>query len=271
MKDVAGKGVLITGGAKGMGRLWADRFAKDGARLALWDIDKEGLNATKAQLEGAGAKVFVYPCDVSKKGQIRKAAQQTLADLDGVDVLVNNAGIVYSDGFVDTPDTKLEAIIQINLTAMMLITKLFLPQMIERGSGHIVNISSASGFVGLPNGVAYAASKWGAIGLTESLRVEMKAAGHKGIKFTLVCPSYVDTGMFEGAKAPLLTKVMRPETIVNKAYKAFKRDQFWVREPFMVKLTPALKELLPISWFDAVSDILGATKSMQNWKGHEKE
>jgi short-subunit dehydrogenase len=90
--------------------------------------------------------------------------------------------------------------------------------------------------------------------------------GVDGVKFTLVCPSYVDTGMFEGAKPPLMTKMLKPKDIVDIAYEAFKQDKYIVNEPWLVKLTPALKGILPYQAFDLVSGILGVTKSMHKWR-----
>ena len=113
----------------------------------------------------------------------------------------------------------------------------------------------------------YAASKWGVIGFTESLRLEMELLGHTGIRFTLFCPSYVDTGMFKGVRAPLLVPLLTPEKAVAQGYAGFLRGEYMVRVPLVVKFTPALKALLPRKVFDRVSDLLGVTTSMKGWTG----
>lgn len=267
MKDVKGKTALITGGAGGMGYLWAERFAKDGANLVLWDKNGEALAKAAETLREHGVDVLTQVVDVSDREAVYRAAVKVQAETGGVDVLVNNAGIVFSKPLLETPDEHLAATIDVDLKALFWTTKAFLPRMLEKGAGHIINVSSASGFIGVPLMPAYVASKWGVIGLTDSLRYEF--AG-KGIGFTLFCPSFVDTGMFEGAKPPLLTKMLRPEKVVQRAYEGFRRGEYLVMEPFMVKLTPALKGLLPTRVFDFVAETLGVTKAMDAWQDRRR-
>ena len=270
MRDVNGRAVLITGGAAGMGRLWAERFAADGARLALWDISEDALNKTAEALRATGSTVITDIVNVADSKAVYKAAKKLEAELGGIDVLVNNAGIVRSGDFLDTPDEDISAVLDVNLKGIFWTMKAFLPRMVERNDGHIVNISSASGFIGVPKIPAYVASKWGVIGLTESVKMEIANMKKDGVHFTVVCPSYVDTGMFEGARPPRMTKMLRPENIVNVSYEAFKKNKFMVMEPFMVKFTPALKSLLPARVFDSLSSFLGVNTSMHQWTGHSK-
>jgi short-subunit dehydrogenase len=147
-------------------------------------------------------------------------------------------------------------------------TRAFLPDMIEKKAGHFLNVASASGLIGLPQGSTYAASKWACIGFSESIRLEMAALGHKDIKVTVLAPSYIRTGMFDGVTAPMLTPFLDPEKFVDTAYSAFKKDRIFVLEPFMVKVTPALKAFLPAPVFDVVGKLFGVTRSMNEWKGH---
>ncbi|MFC1852081.1 SDR family oxidoreductase [candidate division CSSED10-310 bacterium] len=270
MKDVRGKAVLITGGAMGMGKLWAQHFAQDGARLILWDVNEKALKETEGELKAEGCDVIVQTMDVTDREKVYKTVTELEKKYGNIDVLVNNAGIVAGGEFLNTPDEKLAATIDIDLKALMWTMKAVLPGMIKKGAGHIVNISSASGFVGVPFMLAYTASKWGVIGLTESIRLEMKELGHHGILFTCFCPSYVDTGMFKGARAPLLTKILKPEEVIDIAYDSFINDKYFVLEPWLVKVTPFLKGLLPTPIFDLISDVLGATGSMKHWTGHSK-
>lgn len=266
MKDVKGARALITGGARGMGLVWAERFLADGASVMLWDLDKEALNATALKLhERYPGKVAAAAVDVSDPEAVRKAAASCCPK--GIDILVNNAGIVKGGEFAKLPDAVHKATIDVNLCAPMWTTKAFLPGMIERRKGHIVNVASAAGYLGTPYMAPYNASKWGLIGLTESLKAEMRELGRKEIRFTVLCPSYVDTGMFSGVKAPLLTPLLAPQSFVDKAYQAFKRDRFRLFEPFIVKTVPWLRGVLPFSWFETITRVLGVTKSMENWKG----
>jgi all-trans-retinol dehydrogenase (NAD+) len=139
--------------------------------------------------------------------------------------------------------------------------------MIQKKSGHIVNISSAAGFLGTPFMAPYNASKWGVIGLTESLKLEMEELGIPNIHFTLVCPSYVDTGMFAGVRAPILVPLLKPERIVDIAYRAFRKNRYLVLEPFIVKFVPLLRGILSNYLFGKVAKILGVTRSMAGWHG----
>jgi len=267
---VKGRVCLITGGAQGMGRLWAERFGADGARLALWDLNGDALETTAKELGGRGFEVFTQTVDVTDRERVYAAAAEIKEQFGPVELLVNNAGVVFSAPFLETPDEKLDLTIEVNLKALMWVTKACLPHMIEKGAGHVINVSSASGFVGVPYMPAYASSKWGVIGLNESWRQEMKVLGHDGIRFTLFCPSYVDTGMFDGVKPPLLVPILKPEEAVRRGYQGFRRGALLVKEPFMVKLTPGLREMLPASVFDLISDTLGVPHSMKDWKGRGK-
>jgi all-trans-retinol dehydrogenase (NAD+) len=266
MKNVRGKTALVTGGAMGMGKLWCERFARDGCNVVIWDLNEEAMNETAEDLRRLGVTVLTQKVDVSKAEAVYEAADHAQAETGGVDILVNNAGIVHAGPFLETDDAKISAIIDVDLKALFWTMKAFLPRMIERNFGHVINISSASGYIGVPRMPAYVAAKWGAIGLTDSIRLELKLMKATGVKLTLVCPSYVDTGMFAGAKPPLLTKMLEPAEIVDIAYDAFKKDQYVVNEPWLVKLTPPLRALLPHKAFDLISDILGATKSMTAWR-----
>jgi len=201
---------------------------------------------------------------------VYRSADQVLSDCGQVDILVNNAGIVHADAFFDTDDARLSATIDVNLKSMIWTMKAFLPGMIERDEGHVVNIASAAGFMGMPRLPAYCASKSGVIGLTESVRGEIRETGVYGVRFSLVCPSFVDTGMFEGATPPALTRMLRPERIVDIAYEAVKQNRFMIAEPFMVKLTPPLKSLLPQRVFDFLADRFGINRSMKSFKGHDR-
>jgi len=270
MIDVKGKTALVTGGAMGMGLLWARHFARDGANLVLWDINAAGLEQAAEELRGQ-VDVMTQVVDVSDRKQIYKAALKVQAETGGVDILVNNAGIVFSKPFLETPDEHLSATIDVDLKALFWTMKAFMPRMLELNASHIINISSASGFIGVPRMPAYVASKWGVIGLTESVRLEVRGMKKDGVGFTLFCPSYVDTGMFEGAKAPLLTPMLTPDAAVRIAYDGFRDGKYMITAPWMVGLTPAIKGLLPSKLFDVVSDLFGANSSMDSWKDTRRD
>jgi short-subunit dehydrogenase len=151
----------------------------------------------------------------------------------------------------------------------MTMTHAFLPDLIAAPRGHLVNLASASGFIGLPNGATYASSKWAVIGFSESIRLELRSQGHKNVDVTTVCPTYVDTGMFEGARPPRTTRVLTPDLLAAKIVEAVEQRKVWVLEPWIVKITPMLKSCLPTPVSDFLSDALGASSSMDNWRGHD--
>jgi short-subunit dehydrogenase len=267
MKEIKNRNALITGGARGMGRLWAERFLADGASVILWDLDASALKtAAKELVIQYPGKVRTVRLDITD----RKAVYREAKKAGRVDILVNNAGIVAGGPLLETIDEKLAATIDVNLTSTIWMIKAFLPGMITRECGHIINISSAAGMIGTPFMAAYNASKWGLLGLTESIKLEMDELKVRGINFTVVCPSYVDTGMFHGAKAPLLIPLLKPEKLVHAAYRAFRKNRYYVMAPFMVNFIPFLRGIMPNAAFNFIAKILGVTRSMSGWKGRGK-
>lgn len=142
--------------------------------------------------------------------------------------------------------------------------------MIERGTGHIVTIASAAGVLPTRRMTAYVASKWGLVGWSESLRLELEQLG-KDIHVTTVTPSYVSTRMFDGVKAPLLTAILKPETIARKIVKAIHSNKILVRAPLMVHSIPFLRRVLPARLFDFVAGkSFGVYDSMETFTGRRR-
>lgn len=266
MRDVSRKVVLVTGAAMGLGKLLVEKFAEDGARVVMSDINEADLKQSYKEFKEKGYDVHEYICDISDREQVYKMAQWIKKELCPVNVLVNNAGVAFKGTLLDADDEGISKTYDINVKGPIWTMKAFLPDMIEINEGHILNIASASGFIGVPGLAAYASSKWAVIGLSESVRQEVERVA-KNIKFTIVCPSYISTGMFEGIKAPLLTKFMSPRRIVDIIYSSFKKDKVYVLEPFMVKVTPTLKAILPTKIFDLVSFTLGISKGQDKFVG----
>ena len=147
-------------------------------------------------------------------------------------------------------------------------THAFWNDLLAAPRGHIVFIASASGFVGLPGGTTYASSKWAVIGFAESIRAELKRQGAKA-GVTTVCPTFINTGMFKGAVPPKTTAMLDPEEIAAKVVEAVAKRRIWVLEPWLVKVTPFLKHCLPTPVADYLSEVFGATTSMDHWRGHD--
>jgi len=272
MKSVKGMTALVTGGASGMGRLWVKRFLKDGANVVVWDINESLLKKLNQEIEKEFLKrVKTYKVDVSSINEIETVYNDMKRKNISVDIVVNNAGVVFN-GFTHEADiNKINKLLSINLNAVIVITKLFLNDMIKRGRGHIINISSAAGLIGVPLMSTYCASKWGVLGFSESVRYELKMRKLKNIKISVFCPSYITTGMFEGAKPPLFTKLLMPEKAVDIAYRGFRKNRFCIKTPWIVKITPFLKGVLPRFLYDLIYYLFGVDKSMIDWRGRGNE
>jgi len=184
-------------------------------------------------------------------------------------VLVNNAGVVFGGPFTKVSlDDHLKTY-EVNVLGLVAMTHAFLDDLVARPEAHLVHIASASGFIGLPYGSTYASSKWAVIGFGESIRAELHVQGHDHVHHTIVCPSYIGTGMFEGAEAPKATSILEPAYLAEKVVQAVERNKVHVLEPFMVKLTPLLRDLLPTGLYDKMSHLFGADTSMANWMGRD--
>jgi hypothetical protein len=190
----AGKIVLVTGAASGLGRGIALAFARAGSDLVLVDIDEEGLRETAAMVEGAGSRALTRRVDVSRREEMEGLAGEVLSSWGRVDILVNNAGVGVGGELEAIPIEDIEWIVGINLMGEIYGTRLFLPQMIERGEGHIVNVASLSGLVLLPFHIAYTTTKFGLTGFSTALWAEVR---RHGIGVTLVCPGAVKTNISE--------------------------------------------------------------------------
>jgi short-subunit dehydrogenase len=204
---------------------------------------------------------------VTRVDSVARFREQILADAGAVDVLVNNAGVVFGGAFGDVSIERHRLTFDVNVMGVVHCTHAFLEDLAARPDAHLVNVASASGLVPLPWAATYAASKWAVLGLSDSLRRELEATGRSHVHVTAVCPSYVSTGLFDGAKAPFLSRILTPERVADATVRAVLRNRAAVLIPWLVRATPILKGLLPRRAFEAVSDLLGATGSMKQWRG----
>lgn len=279
MKSVKGKRVLVTGGAMGMGRLFAERaIAEHASAVVLWDVDEKALNETLTELiEGpasaAGSDVDVsgYIVDVADVTEVGDTAAAVLEEHDRIDVLINNAGVVRgNDYFWETDverDTKLT--IDVNTLAPMYVAHEFLPAMIAApGECRMINLASAAGFTPNPRMAVYAASKWAVIGWSDSVRLELKQAGFDHVKVTTVCPYYVRTGMFDGAKSAPLLPLLDPADVVDEAWSAMLAGRPFVVLPKTVMLSEMLKGVVPTGVRDFIADhVIGVYHTMDDFTG----
>ena len=274
MKSVRGKNVLITGGAMGMGRLFAERaIAEEAQAVVLWDVNETSLNETLAELADGPCDVRGYIVDVSRPDEISATAADVIADLGHIDILVNNAGIVRGNAYFweTDPARDTTATIDVNTLAPMYLAHEFLPGMVEaQGETRMLNLASAAGFTPNPRMAVYAASKWAVIGWSDSVRLELKQAGHEHVKVTTVCPYYVGTGMFEGAKSAPLLPILDPHDVVDEAWTAMLAGSPFVVLPKTVMLSEILKGVVPIGVRDFIADhVIGVYHTMDEFTGRK--
>lgn len=267
MKTFLHKNILITGAGSGIGRKLALRLAEEKPVLILTDVNQEGLEETCEMAKKNASNVYLCKINVTDFEAIKELHSKLQEMEINIDMLINNAGVVFGGSLLNVPFEKHELTFKVNSIAPVAMTYVFLPDLIKSRDSHLVNIASASGLIGLPNGSTYSASKWAAIGFSESIRLELKYAGHSNIKVTTVCPSYVSTGMFNGVNAPLFTPIMTPDKLVEKIISGIKKGTEIILEPAMVKTIPFLKAFLPSPVLDVVSDLFGVTSGMKGWKG----
>ncbi|XP_053739122.1 epidermal retinol dehydrogenase 2-like [Synchiropus splendidus] len=273
-KNVVGEIVLITGAGGGIGRLMAQEFAALGTVLVLWDINQEGMKETARLAKQCGAsRIHYYLCDCSDKNEVYRVADQVKREVGDVSILVNNAGIVTGKKFMDAPDSLIEKTMEVNSMAHFWTYKAFLPAMIANNHGHLVSIASSAGLIGV-NGLAdYCASKFAAVGFAESVSLELLATGKDGIKTTIVCPYFINTGMFDGCqtKWPRLLPILDPEYVAKKIIHAVLTDQVFLMMPRSIYLIVALKNILPLKQAVMLGQYLGAFNLMDKFRGHSKK
>ena len=215
MKIDHGKIVLVTGAASGIGRSFALAAAKKGARLIITDVNKEGLEKTAESIRGAGGAVLLArDLDVADRGAVLALAADVLEKSGPVDVLANVAGVALFAQVEDMSHSDWERVVNINLWGVIHMIEAFVPAMVKAGQGHVVNVSSLAGLMGLPWHLAYSATKFAVNGLSEVLRLDLKK---HGLGVTLVCPGAVDTGLVN------TVKVIAPESRVKRFKGSFRK------------------------------------------------
>lgn len=273
-KNVAGELVLITGAGSGIGRLIALEFGRLGATLVLWDINEEGNKETCRLAKKNGAvRVHTYTCDCSKREEVYRVADQVKKEVGDITILINNAGIVTGKKFIDSPDALIEKTMQVNTMAHFWTSKAFLPAMIASNHGHLVSIASSAGLIGV-NGLAdYCASKFGAIGFAESIGLEMLALGKTGVKTTIVCPYFINTGMFDGCttKWPRFLPILEPEYASKTIVDAILKEQVYLIMPRGLYIVFGFKNIISAKLGVLLGDYFGAFHFMDHFKGRTKK
>ena len=195
-RSLQGRVAVVTGGGSGIGRAIAIRLAEDTAKVAVWDINLAGAEATAQMIRDAGGTAIAIDVDCSDVTAIMSAAQVTRRDLGPIAILVNNAGIAPFTPFLETDIDLFDKVIRINLKGPWLMTKECLPDMIAAGWGRVINITSSSVQTGSPAQGHYVSSKGGLVGMTKALALEYAASG---VTFNMIPPGFIDTPMLRAA------------------------------------------------------------------------
>lgn len=268
---VRGARILITGASRGMGRLFAERAAAEGAAaLALWGRDADALAEVAASIARPGLRVRTDVVDLEDLDGLDDAAEAVLADLGGLDVLVNNAGVITGNRYYwELEPAAVSHTVRVNTLAPMHLVSRLLPAMLaEPGRAkRILNVASAAGIVPNPRMSVYAASKAAMLSWSDTLRLELEQAGHRHVRVTTFSPSYVATGMFSGTRPVALTPVLTPERAVDRAWRGMLAGRAHVVTPAMVLVARAARGALPTRAWDRLARTFGVHRSMDGFAG----
>jgi NAD(P)-dependent dehydrogenase (short-subunit alcohol dehydrogenase family) len=221
MRTFAGRVTVITGGASGLGRALAFRFAREGARLALADVDERALAATKAELEAAGATAIAVRCDVSSAAEVEALAERTLEAFGAVHIVCNNAGIAPLGVVWENSVADWQWTLGVNLWGVIHGVRVFTPILLRQGDeGHIVNTASVAGLIAPPGMGMYNVSKHAVVALTETLHHDL-AAQRARVKCSVVCPAFFPSGIAESERSrPAALKEVRARSADDLAREA---------------------------------------------------
>ncbi|XP_047031801.1 epidermal retinol dehydrogenase 2 isoform X1 [Helicoverpa zea] len=270
MKSLRGDVVLVTGGGGGVGRQLAMKLARLGAKVVVWDISKEGLQKTCAAVLDEGYEIASYVVDLADRSAVYAAAEKVKKEVGKVDVLINNAGTVFGETLLDLSDSAIETTYKVNILSHYWTVKAFLPDMISSGKGHIVTVGSVAGLLGTYRCTDYSATKFATVGFHESLYTELRAHGHNTIHATLVCPYYINTGMFDGV-TPRLMPMLEPDYVAETMIDSIRKNEVNCVMPGSVRYLLPLKCLLPAKMcWDLMHRVMKGPQSMMEFKGKPK-
>jgi len=237
-----------------------------GCTVHCVDVDEAATNGLVAELIEAGHTAQGYVCDVRDWDKLCELREKVEKDRP-LDLLINNAGVYMGKSLLDLTPKQIAFTLDVNLLGQMYVTKQFLPGMLKRGEGHIVNIASIAGYLFASNGSDYSASKAGFVGFSECLQQELCDTK---IKCTFVCPWAVRTPLIEGIHIKLdnLFPMMEPARVVDEVILGAREDKERVFIPSHIQGMYVLKTLLPAKVFDAIGSITGSNECIrEDFKG----
>lgn len=225
MESLNGKIVLLTGGSRGIGPIVAEALARRGAIIALTARSKSGLDEVANRLKGIGIETLVVSTDLEDQSQREKLVSAVLNQFGKIDILVNNAGLETEGAYAELPWSSIQTTIEVNLVAPMALTRLVLPGMLERKSGHIVNVASIAAKSGAPYAATYSGTKAGLAEWSRALRLELSGTG---VRFSTIFPGYVrEVGMFAkfGVQSPWIVGSCAPSQVARAVVVAVEKGK----------------------------------------------
>jgi NAD(P)-dependent dehydrogenase (short-subunit alcohol dehydrogenase family) len=214
MFDLSGKHALVTGAGSGIGAAIAETLARAGASVLVTDLDPSSARATAERIGAAGGKAASASLDVTDEADCRRIAGEVAASAGRLDVLVNNAGVGHVGTLLQTAGSDLDRLYAVNVRGVFNVSKAFLPGMLERRSGAIVNMASVGGTVGIRDRLAYCTTKFAVVGLTKSMALDHAA---DGVRVNCICPGRVET--------PFVAARLREYPDPERAYREMSSSQ----------------------------------------------
>jgi len=251
MKNLKGKVAVVTGAASGIGRAMAERFAREGMKVVLADVEERPLGEARDAIAKGGAEAISVRTDVSKAGEVDDLARRTFEAFGGAHVVCNNAGIGTGGLMWEVPRSDWDWILGVNLLGVVNGIRAFVPRMIEQGEGHVVNTASIAGLLSAPGMGAYCATKHAVVAMSECLHHDLTLAAGGKVKVSVLCPAWVKTRIADAdrnrpASAPkaqggapqqqMMETMIRaaiesgipPEAVAEKVLQAILAEKFWI-------------------------------------------
>ena len=263
-RSLNGQVVAITGGARGIGRTTAQALVRKGCRVAIGDLD---LGLAEEAAASLGGGVVALPLDVTDRSSFTAFVDEAERQLGPIDVLINNAGIMPVTALVEEADDSIRRQLDINFYGVIVGSQLAIERMRPRGTGHIVNVASSAGKVGVPGIATYSATKHAVVGLTESMRLELRGSG---VDLSLVMPVLVNTALTEGLSSTRGVKEVEPEDVAKEIVDALELNRFDVYVPRSLQATLVSGALLPRKVREAVARFMQVDKVMTGSTGSRR-
>jgi len=253
-RSLSGSTAVVTGGARGIGRALAAALIAQGVRVAIGDIDAEQVARSAEEL---GSGTLGFQVDVSSPEQLREFLDGAERELGPIDIFVNNAAIMPLGPFVEESDAMTWRALEINVMGTMIGSKLALERLLPRKTGHLVNVASTAGKVGLPSGVTYATTKHALVGLSESIREELVGTG---VEIHLVMPTPVRTDMASGQPKLRGVPMLTPAQVADAVIAAIQHGRFEVYVPRFIGPVIRSGPVMPRALSEATARLFGSTR-----------